>query len=82
MSTDENHGDCLHRSGFRDPGGYEDPFHDSAVVPMFTDKQLDSAVTELRCMLEEDESVRTQEALKGEMARQIQSVAQSFPNGH
>ena len=82
MFTDENQGDCLPRSGFRDPGGSEDPFHDSAVLPMFSDKQLESAVTELRSMLEEDQSVRTQEALKGEMARKIQSVAQSFPNGH
>jgi SAM-dependent methyltransferase len=82
MFTDEDQGNYLHRSGVRDPGGSEDPFHDSAVVPMFTDEQLESAVTELRCMLEEDQSVRTQEALKGEMARQIQSVAQSFPNGH
>jgi len=60
----------------------------AVVTPMFTDKQLESTVNDLRGMLEEDESVRTQEALKGEVAKKIQFFSGNwfqridYPNYH
>jgi SAM-dependent methyltransferase len=55
------------------PGASADPFAESRVLPLYTEDRVPGMLAELRAMLERDLSPQTREALRGELARGIES---------
>ncbi|MBD1889616.1 class I SAM-dependent methyltransferase [Coleofasciculus sp. FACHB-SPT9] len=66
-------GNYIHRTGAVNTSNQSEPFEDSPVIPLFSEEKLEEAVVTLRKILEKDDFPQTKEALKGEIARRIQS---------